>query len=99
MKLIDNLFDKDKTIKARVLENGIPTEELKEYLLKNYSVYDIAMVAAELIEETYCYTQPIALKEEEYNKLFSMFRIRGIRADGRYETRGNKSKVSQKVRG
>lgn len=97
MRLFETLFQKDRAFGQKVLEGGVPTEDIKEYLLRNYTVYDLATLSAELIEETYRYTQPIALKEEDYNKVLSLFRIRGIRADGKFETRGNKAKIFTKT--
>ena len=75
-------------IKSRTVEKS----ELSQYLLTNLNVFELADELSEFIlnkEEL----QPIPLTQEEYDRVVSMFRVRGQRmVDGNIiaETRGRK---------
>ena len=61
----------------------VTLDQLAEYLLKNFPVYEIARSLAETIE--YNEPKPIVISQEEFSQ---HFRIRGVRADGELELRG-----------
>ena len=68
-------------------------EQLADYLLKTYPVYEIALSLAETIN--YEAPKPITISQEEFER---HFRIRGTRdVDGNMvkETRGRPSKITE----
>ena len=68
-------------------------EDLTNYLLTNLTVMEIAEELADFIMKETPVSQPIAVTEEEYERITSMFRIKGKRmVEGNYirETRGRK---------
>ena len=70
------------------VEEGLESlDKLTEYLIRNFSIYDIAHSLAETID--YEEPKPIVLTKEEFSR---HFRIRGIKPDGTPELRGRKGK-------
>ena len=72
-------------------------EELAQYLLTNLTVMELAEELADYIMKETPASQPIAVTEEEYERICSMFRVKGQRmVEGNYvkETRGRKAKTS-----
>ena len=68
----------------RKAKNGEMTlDQLAEYLLRNFPVYEIARSLAETIE--YEPIKPIVISQEEFSQ---HFRIRGTRNTGEEERRG-----------
>lgn len=74
-------LDRETYRKAKSGEMSI--EQLANYLIKTYPVYEIAMSLAETIN--YEAPKPITITREEFEQ---HFRIRGVRADGSSENRG-----------
>ena len=71
----------------------VTKEELSKYLLTNLTVMELAEELADYIMKDTPGNQPIAVTEEEYERITSMFRVKGQRmVDGNYikETRGRK---------
>lgn len=84
------VFSKD--VSRSVNTKTITQEELKNYLLEGYSAVEIADSLAELILKNTT-TQQIAVTQEEYEKICSLFRVKGTRqVEGNYvkETRGRR---------
>lgn len=75
----------DRTIYKQAKSGELSIEGLTEYLLRNFSVYEIAKSLAETIQ--YEEPRPIILTQEEFS---AHFRIRGIRPDGTVENRGRR---------
>lgn len=74
-------------------------EELSKYLLSNLTVIEIADELAEYILKEPVETQPIPVTEEEYDRICSLFRVKGQRyVEGQViqETRGRKRAVTIK---
>lgn len=74
---------------------ALPEEKLCDWLLNNLPVKQIASIAAELIkaEDKFNNKQPIVVDRDEFDRIFSLFKIRGMRSvDGELvaETRGRR---------
>lgn len=73
----------DRQIYKQAKTGEITLEQLANYMLRNFPVYDIALSLAETINfEVY---KPITISKEEFEQ---HFRIRGIRENGDAELRG-----------
>ena len=75
----------DRETYKRYKTGQLSLEALTQYLIRNYSIYDIAHSLAETID--YEAPKPIALSQEEFE---AHFRIKGIKPDGTPETRGRR---------
>lgn len=83
----------EKKIIANIKAGIVDIDSLVEYYIRNSNIWELAQrcayqALAEPQEET-----PIAISQEDYEKLMSMFRVKGQRMiDGNYvsETRGRK---------
>ena len=84
------LIDKDY-LKA-IKEKNVGLQELAEHLVRNNTVYDLAMRLAEYMLKDTPQQQKITVSEEEYGQILSLFKIRGVKDDGSAETRGRKKK-------
>ena len=73
----------EREIYRKAKSGEISHEELANYLLRNYTIFEIALSLAETIE--YEAPKPIVISEEEF---FAHFRIRGKRNTGEEERRG-----------
>ena len=80
----------DKDFAKNIREKNLSQQELADHLVRNNTVYDLAMRLAEYMMKD---TAPIriTLSEEEYQAVMNLFRIRGTRENGEQETRGRKS--------
>ena len=69
-------------------------EEIANYLITNLTVMEMANELADYIMKETPVSQPIAVSQDDYDRIVSMFRVKGKRmVDGCYvaETRGRKS--------
>lgn len=78
----------DKAAVAAVRCGQMKKQDLVNILLKN-SVIDMAEALADYIlaDEQ---QKPVTVSQEDYDKIMSLFRVRGVRADGTIEKRGRK---------
>lgn len=78
-----------------IKNRNVQIQELAQELLKNKTVLDLATeLATYIIKEREKKPEvKIAVTEDELNALISMFRVKGIRADGQEERRGRPRKV------
>lgn len=82
------LVDKD-TLKL-IREKNIDLQNLADHLVRNNTVYDLALRLAEyMLKDTA--PKKITLSEEEYQTVMGLFRVRGVTDSGEKETRGRKS--------
>lgn len=84
-------FSKD--MQSKVKTKTVTKEELSKYLLTNLTVFEIADELSDYILKETPEAQPIAVTEEEFERICSMFRVKGKRmVDGCYvaETRGRR---------
>ena len=82
-----------KEMQSAIKNKTATKEDLTNYLLTNLTVMEIAEELADFIMKETPVSQPIAVTEEEYERITSMFRIKGKRmVEGNYirETRGRK---------
>lgn len=73
-------------------------QQLKDYLLTNLTAPEMAEELAESIMKETPAPQPITVTEEEYERITSLFRVKGLRCvEGNYikETRGRKSTTNK----
>ena len=75
----------DRTIYRQAKSGEMTKEQLANYLLKTFPVYEIALALAETIN--YEEPKPITITQEEFE---AHFRIRGIKPDGTPENRGRR---------
>lgn len=83
-----------KEMQSAIKSKKATKEEIANYLLTNLTVMEMANELADYIMKETPVSQPIAITEEEYERICSMFRVKGKRmVDGCYvaETRGRKS--------
>ena len=74
----------DRTIYRQAKSGEMTKEQLANYLLKTFPVYEIALALAETLDYD---IKPITLTQEEFSK---HFRIRGIKENGTPENRGRR---------
>jgi hypothetical protein len=87
------MIEFSKSMYSAIKGKTVTKEELTKYLLSNLTVIEIADELADYIMKDTPISQPIAVTEEEYERITSMFRVKGTRCvDGNYikETRGRK---------
>lgn len=82
----------DRETYKRYKTGQMTLDKLTEYLIRNFSIYDIAHSLAETID--YEEPKPIVLTKEEFSR---HFRIRGIKENGEIELRGRKSKKDTEI--
>ena len=75
----------DRTIYRQAKSGEMTKEELANYLLKTFPVYEIALALAETIN--YEEPKPIPITQEEFSR---HFRIIGVKPDGTPENRGKR---------
>ena len=83
---------KDPLLKKEIKDGIADQNEVVRYLLKNYSSWDIVTALSEMIMADIQLPTKITITAEE---LFAHFKIRGYKADGTRENRGNKSEGSE----
>lgn len=87
------MIEFSKSMYSAIKGKTVTKEELSKYLLTNLTVMELAEELADYIMKDTPGNQPIAVTEEEYERITSMFRVKGQRmVDGNYikETRGRK---------
>lgn len=82
---------KDQLLKKEIQDGIAQKKDVVHYLLKNYSVLDLAEDIADSIMNTTT-TSPITITAEEF---LAHFKIRGYKLNGEPELRGSKG-LSQK---
>ena len=75
----------DRQIYRQAKSGEMTKEELANYLLKTFPVYEIALALAETIN--YEEQKPIPITQEEFSR---HFRIIGVKPDGTPENRGRR---------
>ena len=81
-----------KEMNSLIKSKKATKEELSNYLLTNLNVFELANELSDYILQDNT-TQPITVTQEEYDKITSLFKIRGQRCvEGQViqETRGRK---------
>lgn len=73
----------DRNVYRQAKTGEMTLQQLADYLLRTYPVYEIALSLAETIN--YTEPKPIVISEEEFR---THFRIRGIKENGQAELRG-----------
>lgn len=83
------MFILDKALVSAVKTGQVTKRELVNDLLRNNNVMELVERLAEYVinEED---ARPITVSQEEYERITSLFRIRGLRADGTFENRGKR---------
>lgn len=87
------MIEFSKTMHSAIKSRTATKEELANYLITNLPATEIANELAEYILKENTVT-PISVSQEEYERITSLFRIKGQRlVDGCYvaETRGRKA--------
>lgn len=86
-----------KEIIRKAKDGYLTKEELVHYLMRNFNLYEITESLAECIIEIEANeTKPIVLTEEEYNRITSLFRIKGFDINGNPNPQGRPRKdISQ----
>ena len=85
-----------KEMNSLIKSKKATKEELSKYLLTNLNVFELADELSDYILQDNT-TQTIAVTQEEYDKITSLFRVKGQRCvDGNViaETRGRKRAVT-----
>ena len=86
-----------KEMQSKIKNKTATKEELTNYLITNLTLMELAEELADYIMKDTPVSQPIAVTEEEYERICSMFRVKGKRmVEGNYirETRGRKAKTT-----
>lgn len=83
------MFILDKALVSAVKTGQVTKRELVNDLLRNNNIMELAEKLADyvLAEED---SKPITVSQDEYERITSLFRIRGLRADGTFENRGKR---------
>ena len=87
------MIEFSKNMYSAIKNKAATKEEIANYLLTNLTVMEIAEELADYIMKETPVSQPIAVTEEEYERICSLFRVKGTRCvEGNYikETRGRK---------
>lgn len=82
-----------KEMQSKIKNKTATKEELTNYLITNLTVMELAEELADYIMKDTPGNQPITVSQEEYDRVVSMFRVKGTRCvDGNYikETRGRR---------
>ena len=91
------MIEFSKNMYSAIKNKAATKEEIANYLLTNLTVMELAEELADYIMKETPVSQPIAVTEEEYERICSMFRVKGKRmVEGNYirETRGRKAKTT-----
>ena len=82
-----------KEIIRKAKDGFLSKDELVHYLMRNFSLYELTESLAELILEVETSdSKPIVVTEEEYNRITSLFRIKGYSIDGKPNPQGRPKK-------
>lgn len=79
----------DKALVSAVKTGQMERRELVQDLLRQNNVIELAEKLADYVI-AYDEPKPIVVSQEEYDRIVSLFKIRGLRADGTKENRGRK---------
>lgn len=71
-------------LRIKRFPQGLTTEDLAEWLIRNNNIMDVAFTAASALQEG-SINDKIIVTQEQFVKYF---KIRGLRPDGAEETRG-----------
>lgn len=85
------LVIKDKQLEKEIKDGIAEQRDITIYLMKNYTVYEIAEALAEVIMMNPNGDSRITLTADEF---FAHFKIRGYRPDGTIERRGGSKGLS-----
>lgn len=84
----------DKTILRDIGDTNTAIQALADYLIRNNSIYDIALELSERIirEKSATTASKIVVTEDEYRSIISLFRVKGFNEDGTKSLRGRPKK-------
>ena len=84
----------DKTILRDVSDTNTAIQNLADYLIRNNSIFDLALELSERIirEKSATPASKIVVTEDEYRMLISLFRVKGFNEDGTVNKRGRPKK-------
>lgn len=84
----------DKDFRKEMRDRNLGIQDLADYLVKNNTVYDLAMQLAEYMikDKEKAPSSKIVVTEEEYKAITSLFRIKGFNEDGTENRRGRPKK-------
>jgi len=86
----------DKDFKKEMGNRNVGIQELADYLVRNNTVYDLAMTLAEyIIKERERPSAKIVVTEDEYRAITSLFRVKGFTASGEKDGRGRPPKTEK----
>lgn len=87
----------DKDFKKEMGNRNVSIQELADYLVRNNTVYDLAMQLAEYIirERERQPFSKIVVTEAEFQAITSLFRIKGYTATGEKDGRGRPPKTEK----
>ena len=80
----------DKAIISAVRTGQMTKKELVNELLRSNNVMELAEALADYVINEEEPTRPIPISREDYERIISLFRIRGLRSDGTFENRGKR---------
>lgn len=83
------MFLLEKATVSAVRTGQMDKRELVNELLRQNNVMELAERLADYVIQ-YEEPRPIVVSQDEYDRIVSLFKIRGLRADGTIETRGKK---------
>ena len=83
------MFLLDKALASAVRTGQMDKRELVNDLLRQNNVMELAEKLADYVI-AYEEPRPITVSQEEYDRIISLFKIRGLRQDGTVENRGKK---------
>ena len=85
----------DKNILREVSDTNTAIQTLADYLIRNNSIFDIALELSERIirEKSATPASKIVVTEDEYRSIISLFRVKGFNEDG---TKSNKGRPKAK---
>ena len=83
------MFLIDKAVASAVKSGQMDKRELVNDLLRQNNVMELAEKLADYVI-AYEEPKPIVVSQEEYDRITSLFKIRGLRQDGSIENRGKK---------
>lgn len=84
----------DKNILREIGDTNTAIQTLADYLIRNNSIFDIALELSERIirEKSATPASKIVVTEDEYRMLISLFRVKGFNEDGTVNKRGRPKK-------
>lgn len=86
---------KDRTLMGKIADGASNVDEVASYLIDNYPAGAIAKSLAEVLMTDVKTDTPITVSETEYERICSLFRVRGLKVvDGEIirENRGRPTK-------